>query len=87
MGRSGGVAQPQTDDAARACVICTSRHDRAAKGVAVSRRTAVNLIQPRRACRDRLVVMPVTACSRRSPVGFDVSIGQLLLPALVPVQR
>ncbi|MFN7981656.1 MAG: amino acid adenylation domain-containing protein [Vicinamibacterales bacterium] len=69
-----------TDDAARAYVIYTSGTTGQPKGVAVSHRAAVNLAYARRACHD-----PLGAGDRvlaAIAVGFDVSIGQLLLPLL-----
>jgi amino acid adenylation domain-containing protein len=72
---------PVVSDAGRpAYVIYTSGTTGLPKGVAVTHASAVNLAFARRACHDPLGVgdRVLAAIS----VGFDVSIGQLLLPLL-----
>ena len=69
------------DDPARtAYVIYTSGTTGKPKGVAVSHAAAVNLAFARRACHDPLG--PGDCVLAAISVGFDVSIGQLLLPLL-----
>jgi amino acid adenylation domain-containing protein len=68
------------DPAGTAYVIYTSGTTGRPKGVAVAHRAAVNLAFARRACHDPLG--PGDRVLAAVSVGFDVSIGQLLLPLL-----
>ena len=76
-----GGELPSFDDARRlAYIIYTSGTTGQPKGVAVAHAAAVNLAFARRACHDPLG--PGDRVLAAISVGFDVSIGQLLLPLL-----
>ena len=69
-----------TDPRRLAYIIYTSGTTGQAKGVAVAHSAAVNLAFARRACHDP--IGPGDRVLAAISVGFDVSIGQLLLPLL-----
>jgi amino acid adenylation domain-containing protein len=80
-GTQGDAELPQLTDPNRlAYIIYTSGTTGRPKGVAVSHSAPVNLAFARRACHD--AIGPGDRILAAISVGFDVSIGQLLLPLL-----